>query len=78
MVLFQIYKTTLRILQYAADKNIHPEKAAHILGEEMSLENNPQFPGRTQRIIQGLADTGWHQGKDFWKNRRSLVGDTLV
>lgn len=76
--ILQIFQTTLRILQYAAEHNVHPEKAAYLLGEQMSLENNPEFPGRVQRITRGLVETCWHEGKDFWKDPWSLVGDLIV
>ncbi|XP_060596909.1 leucine dehydrogenase-like isoform X2 [Ruditapes philippinarum] len=73
-----IYQTTLRILNMAAKLKIHPEKAAYILGEELSREIHPLYPHRTQRIIQGLVKSGWHEGKDFWNTRWGFNGDQLV
>ncbi|XP_045165077.2 leucine dehydrogenase-like isoform X2 [Mercenaria mercenaria] len=73
-----IYQTTLRILKMAAKLKIHPEKAAYILGEELSREVHPLYPRRTQNIIRGLVNSRWHEGKDFWNERWGFEGDQLV
>ncbi|XP_052213751.1 leucine dehydrogenase-like isoform X2 [Dreissena polymorpha] len=66
-----IYRTTLRILEAAAEHNIYPKAAADMLGKKLSLEINPWFPGRTQNIIRGLKSSGWNEGRDFWRERWS-------
>ncbi|XP_052780843.1 valine dehydrogenase-like isoform X2 [Mya arenaria] len=64
-----IYQTTLQILKTASEKNINPLDAAYLIGQELSKEHNPLFPGRTHDIIRGLMESGWYEGKDFWKDR---------
>ncbi|KAL4226732.1 hypothetical protein ACF0H5_014712 [Mactra antiquata] len=73
-----IYQTTLRILRMAEEQNIHPEKAAYILGEELSLENHPLLPNRTLNIINELINSGWHEGKDFWKEKWTFGGTPFI
>ena len=75
---FQIYQTTLRILRLAEEKNISPEKAAYELGEELGKAHHPIFPNRAKDIVKGLVDSGWHEGKDFWRerDRAYIVGDS--
>lgn len=73
-----IYQTTLRILQYAAEHNIHPEKAAYILGEELSNNPHPLLPGRTHNLLNSLMESDWAKGKDFWNKRLSFISDRML
>ena len=65
----------LRILHLAEEKQISPEHAAYELGEEHAKIDHPLYPNRAKDIIRGLADTGWHEGKDFWRDRAYILGE---
>lgn len=75
---YSIYQTTLKILEYSERKKVHPERAAYILGEKLSNEDNPLYPNRTRHIIQALVDNGWHEERDFWRERLTYLDASTI
>ena len=58
---YSVFKTSLRVLQQAAESKQPPADVAIKLADELALEDNPIYGHRGEKIIQSLVDNNWHE-----------------
>lgn len=62
-----VFCKTKEILEKASEDKITPDAAAMAIADKMSRVDHPIWPGRSQKIIKSLVESGWHEGEDFWR-----------
>lgn len=62
---FSVFQTALRVLKEANTSQLPPADVAIQLADELSVENNPIYGHRGEKIIKTLVNNQWHNKKSI-------------
>ncbi|KAL3219624.1 hypothetical protein MRX96_030373 [Rhipicephalus microplus] len=60
------------VLSESAERGCSTVAVTDELAERWSRKPHPLWPGRARALLGALLENGWHQGRDFWRQRHNF------